>query len=82
VPSQWRRRARRPGTLDGLKVRLIDDPAASGAELGRALRILARLMVRNYQAGGDHTAIIPVSPRSSTLTVVPNPRPDHTDEAA
>ena len=76
-------RSRRPSRLDGLKVRVIDDPAAGAADLGQALRILARLMVRGYQHAGDREAIASVSPTTSTLTVVPNPSPDHeTNEAA
>ena len=75
-------RARRPGRIDGLKVRIIDDAALSGVDLGRALRILARMMVRSHEHAGDQTAIIPISQPSSTLTVSPNPRPDHVDDAA
>ena len=70
-------RSRRPGRLDGLKVRISDDPAAPGVDVGRVLKTLARLLVRTHQHAGDHTAIIPVSQLSSTLTVSPNPRPDH-----
>ena len=69
--------ARRPGRIDGLKVRVIDDAAPSGADLGRALRTLARLMVRSYRDAGDHTAITAIPQSSPTLTVVPHPRPDH-----
>ena len=76
-------RSRRPGRLDGLKVRISDDPAAPGVDVGRVLKTLARLLVRTHQHAGDHQAIVPVSPQSSTLTVAPNPSPDHeTNEAA
>ena len=63
--------------IESLKLRIIDDAAPSDAELGHALRLLARLMVRGYEAHGDHTAISHVPPLSSALTVSPNPRPDH-----
>jgi hypothetical protein len=77
------RHARRPGRIDGLKVRIIDGPAAGDVDLGRALRMLARMMVRNYDAQRDHAAIIPASSPSSTLTIVPLSAPCHdTDEAA
>jgi hypothetical protein len=77
VRSLSRRRAPRPGQLDGLKVRIIDDPAASGADVGQALRMLARLMVRGQHANGDVQAIDSAPQSSSALTVSPNPRPDH-----
>ena len=77
MPSLSRRRSCRPGNFDGLKVRVLDDPAAGDVDVGRALRTLARLMVRSYQHAGDQTAIVPVLRPSSTLTVLPNPRPDH-----
>lgn len=80
--SPSRRRAPRPGRIDGLKVRIIDDPTTGDADLGRALRLLARLMVRAHQADGDCEAIMPVSRSSSTLTVVPQTRTHHDDEAA
>ena len=83
MPSSSRRGALRPVRIDGLKVRIIDDPAASGAEVGQALRLLARLMVRGHRDAGDQTAITPVSQPPSTLTVLPQPSPDHdTNEAA
>jgi hypothetical protein len=72
-----RARARRPGRIEGLKVRIIDDPAASGAEVGQMLRTLAKMMIRAHEAAGDHTAIIPVTQASSTLTVLPHRSPDH-----
>jgi len=80
--SHARLRARRLGTLDGLKVRVIDDCAASDAELARALRTLARMMVRSYEADGDHEASVGQLGSSSPLTLAPIPRTDHTDEAA
>jgi hypothetical protein len=56
---------------------MIEDPTPSGAEVGRALRTLARLMVRGHQHDGDYEAIDAASPSSSALTVSPNSRPDH-----
>jgi hypothetical protein len=82
VPSSSHPRARRPGRLDGLTVRLIEDPSPSDAELGQALRALARMMVRSYEARDDHQAADGASPSSSALTVSPNPRPDHDYDAA
>ena len=66
-PSRRRGRTHR---IDGLKVRITDGPTLSDAEFARALRMLARMMVRNHQA------IDAASPSSSTLTVLPHPRPD------
>ena len=80
--SPSRRRTRGPGTIDGLKVRISEGPEAGGAELGRALKLLVKLMLRNHQHAGDHEAIIPASQSPSTLTVLPHTSPDHTDEAA
>jgi len=77
VRSPSRRRAPRPGRIDGLKVRIIDDPTTGDADLGRALRLLARLMVRAHEAHGDHQAIAVESRPSSTLTVATHSRPDH-----
>lgn len=77
MPKRATARSLRRGTIDGLKVRIVDDPAASGADVGHALRLLARLMVRGHRDAGDHTAIIPDSRSASALTVSPNPRPDH-----
>jgi len=75
-------RARRTTTIGGLKVRIIDDAAPTDAELDRALRTLARMMVRSHEANGDHRAITVESRPSSALTVSPNPRPDQVDDAA
>ena len=75
--SSPERCARRHCASDGLTVRMTDGPMLTDVDLARALRMLARMMVRNYAQAGDHTAIIPVSQTSSTLTVSPNPRPDH-----
>jgi hypothetical protein len=78
-----RARARRPGRIDGLKVRIVDAPALTDVELGVTLRSLARMLVRSYEAHGDHEVIDLESRSSSKLTVGPHPRPDHgTDEAA
>ncbi len=77
MPSPSRLRPRRLGTVDGLKVRVIDDPAAPGVDLGHVFRMLAKMMVRGHQRTGDHEAISAVSRPASTLTVSPNPRPDH-----
>ena len=63
--------ARRAGRIDGLKIRIIDGPAISDVEFARTLRMLARMMVHNHQA------IDAASQSPSTLTVLPNPRPDH-----
>lgn len=63
--------------MDGLKVRIIDDPATSAADLAEALRTVARMMVRAHQAGGDQTAITENPKSGSALTVSPDPRPDH-----
>ena len=52
-------RARATGHLDGLKVRVIDADAPSGADVTHAFRTLARMMVRSYEATGNQTAIIP-----------------------
>jgi hypothetical protein len=74
---------RRPGTIDGLKVRVIDAPSAPAVGVDHALRLLARIMVRRYQAVGDDEAITAMAPSSSTLTVVRDSRPHHdTNEAA
>lgn len=75
--NSTRRRALRPVHIDGLTIRLVDDPAAPAVDLGHALRLLARLMVRAHQHASDHEAIIPVSTTSSTLTVLAAPSPDH-----
>jgi len=78
-----RARAPRRDRIDGLEVRLIDAPVSNPASLGHALRLLARLMVRSYEAHGDHEAIADHKQSGSALTVVSNPRPDHgTNEAA
>lgn len=78
-----RSRDRRFGTaaIEGLEVRIIDDPTPSGAELGQALRLLARLMVRNHGHARDHEAITNAQ-SGLTLTVSPTSRPDHVDDAA
>ena len=47
-----------------------------------ALRLLARLMVRAHHAHRDYVANPSESRVSSALTVSPNPRPDHVDDAA
>jgi hypothetical protein len=82
VPSTIRHRAPRRGRIDGLAIRVVDDPAASAADVGHALRLLARLLVRSHQAHADHEAIIPTSRPPSPLTRAAFPRTDHTDEAA
>ncbi len=71
--------ARRAVTLDGLRVHIIDAPAPSGAELERAMRTLARMMVK---AHSDDGAIAGERAPSSPLTPGPIPRTHHTDEAA
>ena len=77
------RRACRPGKLDGLKVKFTDGPALSDLELVRALKFLAKLMLRvANDAERDQMAISAVSSPTSALTVSPKPRPDHSDEAA
>jgi len=73
---------RRHGRIDGLKVRVIDDSAASDAELVRALRTLARMMVRNHEHAGHHLAIDSASVSSSDLTVSRRARRVDSDEAA
>jgi len=82
VPSSSRRRALRPGRLDGLKIRVIDDPMVIGADLDRAMKTLAKLMVRSHEAHDDHEAIVGELGSSSSLTRAAVPRTDHTDEAA
>jgi hypothetical protein len=57
-----RHHARRRVMVDGLELRVLDDTSMSGVELGRALRILARLLVRPHQADGDHEASPDKSP--------------------
>ena len=47
-----------------------------------ALRMLARLMLRAALAKGDPVANPRESRSSSTLTVVPQPRPHQRDDAA
>ena len=68
--------------MDGLKIRIIDDPAAPSVDLGRALRMLARMMVRNHEHAGDHQAIDTASGSSSDLTVSRRARRVDSDEAA
>jgi hypothetical protein len=69
--------------VDGLELRLLEETASSGAELGRAFRGLARMMVRSYADERDQTAITDECRSFSKLTVVRHPRPDHdTNEAA
>ena len=75
-------RARRTTTIDGLKVRIIDGPALTDVEFVRALRMLARMMVRNHDAEREDTASASESQTSSTLTVSPRARRVNTDEAA
>jgi hypothetical protein len=82
VPSPSRRRARVTARIDGLKVRVIEDPTPAGADFGRALRLAARMMIRSHEDVGDHEAIIHGSGSSSALTDSPSPRPDHVDDAA
>jgi hypothetical protein len=82
VPSLSRRRAGRPGRIDGLKVQVIEGSTLTDVEFARALRMLARMMVRDHDARGDHQAIDAASPSSSALTVSPSARPDHVDDAA
>lgn len=83
MPKPSRHSMRGTRRIDGLKVRVVDDPAAGEVDLDRMLRALARMMVRGHQHAGDHEAISPVSRSVSTLTVAPNPSPDdETNEAA
>ena len=63
--------------MNGLKIGIIDDLAAPVVDVGHALRLIARMMVRNHEHAGEETAITPVSRSSSALTVAANPRPDH-----
>ena len=82
MPKRPALRVRGTGHIDGLVVRAVDDPAASGAAVGQALRMLAGIMVRGHHAAGDHEAIIPDTKSSSELTVAPRGRRVDTDEAA
>ena len=84
MPSPTRRRPRSTGRIDGLKVRIIDDLTASDVDLGRALRTLARLMVRRHQAERDHTAITNEHRTAFQLTVATDTHPVHdtSNEAA
>ncbi len=77
-----RAHTRRSGRIDGLKVRIVDNPAAPAADLGHALRLLARMMIRAHQADGDHGAIESADRSSSPLTPAAVPRTDHVDDAA
>ena len=80
--SSLRRRALRPGRIDGLKIRIVDGPSLTDAELGHAFRLLARMMIRSCQADTDNEAIIPDTKSSSELTVAARARPVNTNEAA
>jgi len=81
--STPRRRSRLPCKIDGLKVRVIDDPTAAAVDVGHALRTLARMLVRNYRrADGDHQAITTGSESSPALTVLPHSRPHHDEDEA
>ena len=82
MPSPARGRAHSAGRLDGLNVRIAAGPALSDVEFGRALRMLARMMVRGQRDAGDHTAISPDSRSSSALTVVHHTSPDHHNNEA
>ena len=83
MPSPSRRRALRPDRIDGLKVRNTDSTTLTDVEFTRALRMLARMMVRSHHADRDDQAIAAAMPTPSTLTVLPHRSPDHdTNEAA
>jgi hypothetical protein len=82
VPSSSRRRTLRPGRIDGLKVQVIDAPSAPAVDVNHALRLLARMLVRSSEARREREAISDEEQSGSTLTVSPNPRPDHVDDAA
>ena len=82
VPKTLRNRARYMDRPDGLKVRVIDDPAAPVVDVGHALRLLARMLVRAHQADGDHQAIVRDTESSSDLTVVHSLAPHHDDHEA
>lgn len=76
------RRSLPAGRVDRLEVRVIDDPAGGAVDLGHALRVLARLLVRSYQADGDRQAITTGSESSPALTVAASPSPHHDENEA
>jgi hypothetical protein len=82
VPSTTRRHAHGPGRLEGLRVQITEGPALSDTETMRALRLVARLMVRSRLRDGDHEAMGGELGPCSALTVVPQPRPHQRDDAA
>jgi len=54
----------------------------SAPAMHQALRALARMLVRNYHAEREGVANPPAARSSSTLTVLPQARPDEVDDAA
>jgi len=82
MPKRPSIKSRRRGRIDGLAVRVSDGPMLTDVEFVRALRMLARMIVRSQQAQGDHQAIITETKASSELTVAPRARRVDSDEAA
>ena len=83
MPNHSRRRSLRPVRIDGLKLRITDGPALTETEFARALRMLARMMVRgHHDAHRDGHAIALESKPPFDLTVAPGSRPVDSDEAA
>ena len=60
----------------------VECDAISPAQFQRALRTLARLMVRSHVGKGDPVAITGNRRVASALTVAPHPSPHSDDEAA
>jgi hypothetical protein len=82
MPSATPRRGVQSRSIDGLKIRIIDDPTPIVADLGRVIRMLARMLVRNRETHGERQVIDGELGSSSPLTRAAAPRTDHTDEAA
>jgi len=76
-----------PSTLkdaDGRDVEIVtvDAEACSPAQVHAALRVLTRLLVRQYRETGAPVANPGPDSDSSALTVLPQRSPDRGDEAA
>ena len=67
-------------TIPEVTIQLIDASIMDRTEAARALRTLARLLVRRHRQKGDPGPNVQAEGRSSSLTMVRDPSPHHGDE--